>query len=538
MRGTADEPPVLLAGLPPSRGHRRLAFAIMALFLVVFAVTVPFAHTKLPRLEAWIPSFTATIVVTDLVTSVLLFSQFSISRQQALLALAVGYLFSALIVVAYALTFPGLFAPTGLLGAGLQSAVWLYIVWHVASPAGMIVYVLLKSTSGTTTAPQSTAGFDIALSVALAVVVVCVATWFVTAQHDLLPRIYLDRNSLSPSANVAAGVIFLSCAVALALLWFRGSSVLDLWLMVTVSAWLLEITLNGLFLTDRFSLAWYAGRTYALVAGSVVLIALLSEMTALYAHLARSVMRQRAARQARQVAMDAMAASIAHEINQPLGAIAASGSAGLRWLTKATPDIDAACAALNRIVDDSHRASAVIGSIRSMYRKDSHGRAWIGMNDLLRDTLTMAEVELRTHRVSVATELRDELPKLFGDRGQLQQVIQNLILNAIEAMATVPDRARLLRIGTDITQDSDDVVVRIEDYGIGIAEKDKEHIFEPFFTTKSAGTGIGLTICRSIIESHGGRLLVYSNHPGGTIFEVVLPIDGAVAADIGAEPRN
>ena len=372
---------------------------------------------------------------------------------------------------------------------------------------------------------QRSARAEIGLSIAIAIAVACAVTWFITAQHDLLPRIYLDRVSLAPLANVAAGLVFFLCAAALALLWVRRQSVLDLWLMVTVSAWLLEITLQGLFLTNRFSLAWYMGRIFSLIASSVVLIVLLSEMTTLYGHVARSVMRQRSARQARQIAMDAMAASIAHEINQPLGAIAANGQAALRWLTRATPDTEEARAALKRIVDDSHRASAVISGIRSMYKKDLHGRAWLNVNEVVREVLTTVDVELRTYRVSVSTELRDGLPQLFADRGQLQQVFQNLILNAIEAMRSVPAHARLLRIRSDLIQGPLQLMVTVEDSGTGINENDKDRIFEPFFTTKSAGTGIGLTICRSIIESHDGSLRASANHPRGTIFRVAIPVD-------------
>ncbi len=168
--GTTDEPPLLLATLPPSDRQRRMAFAIVASFVVAFLITVPFAYMPLPRLDAWIPAFTSAVVITDLITSALLFSQFSIARQRALLVLATGYLFSALIVVPYALTFPGLFAPTGLLGADLQSAVWLYIIWHMASPLSVIVYELFKNPNDRTTPPShEPLGFRISLSVAIVI---------------------------------------------------------------------------------------------------------------------------------------------------------------------------------------------------------------------------------------------------------------------------------------------------------------------------------------------------------------------------------
>src|SRR5450432_1269158 len=132
MHATTVEQPLLLATLPPSDRQRQLAFAIITIFVAAFAITVPFAHTPLPRLDAWIPIFATALVINDFITAALLFSQFSIARQRALWVLATGYLISGMVVIPYTLTFPGVFAPTGLLGADLQSAVWLYLVWHTA----------------------------------------------------------------------------------------------------------------------------------------------------------------------------------------------------------------------------------------------------------------------------------------------------------------------------------------------------------------------------------------------------------------------
>jgi C4-dicarboxylate-specific signal transduction histidine kinase len=221
--------------------------------------------------------------------------------------------------------------------------------------------------------------------------------------------------------------------------------------------------------------------------------------------------------------MDAMAASIAHEINQPLASMTTNANASLRWLTSATPDLDEAHACLKRIVDDGHRAGEIIGGIRSMFKKGAHGRLLLDANDLVREALTMVDLDLRNQRVSVTTDLRYGLPQLLADRGQLQQVFLNLIMNAIEAMGSGTDRARVLRVSSDIIQETSDVVVTVEDSGTGIGGRDKDRIFQPFFTTKSTGTGIGLTICRSIIESHGGTLRASANKPYGTIFQVTLP---------------
>jgi signal transduction histidine kinase len=500
-----------------------MAFAIVASFVVAFLITVPFAYMPLPRLDAWIPAFTSAVIITDLITSALLFSQFSIVRRRALLVLASGYLFSAVIVVPYALTFPGVFAPTGLLGADLQSAVWLYLAWHMASPLSVVVYELCKDANART-APPSTEPLrsQVSLSVAIVVAAVCALTWLVTVQHDLLPKIYLDRTHLSPTANFAAAVVVALCVLALALLWRRGSSVLDLWLMVTVSAWLLEIILQGVFLTDRFSLAWYVGRTYSLIAGSVVLVMLLSEATTLYADLARTVIRQRAARSARQNAMNTLAASIAHEVNQPLGSIALNAESALQYLARTPPDAGEVRAALQDIAAASARGSQVIASLRAMFNKTARGREPLDVSGLVREVLAILDLDLRAQRVLISTALPAGLPPILADRGQLQQVLLNLITNAIESMRPVSGREHRLRISLN-AENVAEIRISIEDNGAGIDQHDEKKIFEPFFSTKPTGMGIGLTICRSVILSHGGSLRAFANKPHGTTFEIVLP---------------
>jgi signal transduction histidine kinase len=247
--------------------------------------------------------------------------------------------------------------------------------------------------------------------------------------------------------------------------------------------------------------------------------------------LATAIIRQQREREARQVAMDAMAASIAHEVKQPLAAMVTNAKAGLRWLTNKTPDLDEVHVALQGVVDAGYRAAEVIGSVRVMFKKDLQERARFSINDVVREVLTMVDIDLRTQRVSVSTELREGLPQLLADRGQLQQVFLNLIMNAIEAMRSVTDRARVLRIRSDNIQESSSVLVTIEDSGTGIERKDKDRIFEPFFTTKSTGTGIGLAVCRSIVEAHGGSLRASANNPHGTIFYVALPTDFTGATD-------
>ena len=526
MRNTTDEHYLLVATLPPSQGQIRQALCVVVVLLVAFAVTAPFTNTQLPRVDAFIPVLETAIVFNDLITASLLFGQFYILRWWALLVLANGYLFTALIVIPHALTFPGAFAPTGLLGAGLQSTVSLYYFWHVGSPLAVIGYVLLKDVGTAKSTSRHSSFAIIGWNVVLVISTVCALTWVATLGNGFLPNVFLDnvRVNQFPS-SLLAGLTMSLNIVALALLWRRRRSVLDLWLMVMCCAWLLESTITA-FLSARFTVGFYASRIYAFVAVFLVLLILLSETLTLYANLVQSATRRRSNREGRQVAMDAMAASIAHEVKQPITAMTFNSDAGLEFLAETPPNINKARAAFEAIANDGIRAGTVVASLRAMFKRNIHQRVRFEVNDLLQEVLNLIEVDLRAQRISVSTELSNGLPQLIADRIQLQQVFLNLTMNAIDAMRSVTDRARILRIRSEFIREPSGVRVTIENSGTGIDSNDKDHIFEPFFTTKSAGTGIGLAICRSIVDSHGGQLQASANHPYGTIFHVVLPERG------------
>jgi signal transduction histidine kinase len=220
--------------------------------------------------------------------------------------------------------------------------------------------------------------------------------------------------------------------------------------------------------------------------------------------------------------MGEMAASIAHEINQPLAAIATNAAAGLRWLAAATPNLNEASNALTRIVNDARRASEVIGGIRLMFKKDSQAAALQDVNELIREVLTLVRSEVENHRVVIYPELLDDLPQVPVNRVQLRQVIVNLLMNAVDAMDAVTDSARAVRIKTGI-YDSNYLLIAVEDTGTGIDPKNIDRIFDAFFSAKPNGMGMGLSICRSIIEAHGGRLWATTNVPRGAIFQFILP---------------
>ena len=228
------------------------------------------------------------------------------------------------------------------------------------------------------------------------------------------------------------------------------------------------------------------------------------------------------ARATRLTTMGAMTASIAHEINQPLAAIVNNSNAAQRWLSNTPPNLDEVRAALKNIVKDSHRASQVIGSVRAIFRKDRRGNDRLAVNDVIEDILTLVRGEIRKYRILLKVKLPSDLPHVIADRTQLQQVIMNLTMNAIEAMATIMDRERLLIIQS-YAHDVGNLEITIEDFGSGINPSEKDRIFEAFFTTKSEGMGMGLFICRSIVEARGGRLWASPGAHHGSVFHIVLP---------------
>ena len=234
-----------------------------------------------------------------------------------------------------------------------------------------------------------------------------------------------------------------------------------------------------------------------------------------------ATMQAELARVARLTTMGQMTASLAHEINQPLGAIVVNGNAGLRWLARTPPSVDEARTALDQIVKDGHRASDVIDGIRAIFRKGEDRRTPLDVNELIGDVLRLTRAETQNERISVRTELLSDLPNVVGNRVQLQLVFRNLIVNAVEAMSSVTDRERVLHIKSAIV--SSGVRIAVADSGAGIDRKSIDRIFDMFFTTKSHGMGMGLSICRSIIEAHGGKLSASPSHPYGSIFEVDLP---------------
>jgi PAS domain S-box-containing protein len=283
---TGSERNIFLSTMPASGKDRTAAVAIVVVSALLFACAVPFAGMPLAPIPAFVASYQSALAINDLITAVLLFSQFGVSRSRALLLLASGYLFTAIAAMVHALSFPGLFAPGGLLGAGTQTTVWLYMVWHGGFPLLVLGYAGLKARDNGMRM-HGAPGTAILLSVAAVVVAMTAFTAFVTVGHDFLPVLLKNGHYTPVMLGVVATVWCLSLA-ALAVLWFRKPhSVLDIWLMVVLCAWLFDIAMSAILNVARFDLGFYLGRIYGLCAASFVLAVLLIDNVGLQAQLTR-----------------------------------------------------------------------------------------------------------------------------------------------------------------------------------------------------------------------------------------------------------
>jgi C4-dicarboxylate-specific signal transduction histidine kinase len=223
----------------------------------------------------------------------------------------------------------------------------------------------------------------------------------------------------------------------------------------------------------------------------------------------------------RVMTLGELTASIAHEVNQPLAAIVTNGNACLRWLAGATPNLSEARQAVERIIKDSYRASEVISRVRSLVKKTPPRNDWVDLNEVIVEVLALAQSEARRNHVALKRELKQDLPPVRGDRVQLQQVVLNLIMNGMEAIARSKNGERELSVRSDLDTQNN-VLIAVRDSGEGLNSADPARVFDAFYTTKPEGMGMGLAISRTIIESHGGRLWATPNSPQGAVFQFTL----------------
>ena len=295
--------------------------------------------------------------------------------------------------------------------------------------------------------------------------------------------------------------------------------------MVTLLAYMPNFLVAIIGSSIRFTVGWYAARGFILVGSCMLLTVLLVETTFLYSRLASAIILQRRERTNRLLSVDAVTGAIAHELRTPLGAIALNASTALSQLRSNPPELEEMDDILSDIEADSHRAAAMISSIRELSKKTTDRRALTRVEDVGRLVLRLLQHDLQINEVSVATEFQDNLPEVHLDGTELQQVLLNLIRNAIDAMSSVAPEARRLRLTTSFDGQST-VLLSVQDSGPGIPVEDRERIFDPFFTTKSGGMGLGLAISSTVVANHGGKLRLVKSDSDGSIFELAIPVGG------------
>jgi signal transduction histidine kinase len=431
------------------------------------------------------------------------------------------------------------------LGGDQQTTAWLYMAWHVGFPLAVIAYALLRRGLPTSLPSLRRPGLAIAVGVTLVAGVVTGLTVIATAGHDLLPAIMAGHHYTDAMFGTVVTVWGLSLAALAVLVWLRPHSVLDLWLIVVMVAWLCDIGLSAALNSGRFDLGFYAGRLFGVCAASFVLLVLLLETISLYARLADSFSRERAAREGRLAELQQelihvgrvnelgqMASALTHELNQPLTAAtnylaAAQAVMGAGDAVKAAPILD-------RAAQQITRTGAVIERIRQFVKKGEVARRPDDLAEAVREAVALATAGGQARGVTLQTEFDPALPPVLIDRVQIQQVVLNLVRNAIEAMANSPRRTLVVRTAAAPDMAAE---VSIADTGPGLDAAVREKLFQPFVTTKASGMGVGLSICRSIIELHGGRIWIDDNRGGGTVFHFTVPCVRAAAPPVWRDDR-
>jgi signal transduction histidine kinase len=521
----AEERQIFLSSQAATAGQRRRALIVVAASAALFVALAPFAKTPLAPVAAFLPAYEAALVINDLITAVLLFGQFGILRWRALLVLSGAYLFSALMAVAHALSFPGLFTHGGLLGAGPQTTAWIYFLWHGAFPLMILAYALLAREAA------GTAGRGAAVAHALGAVGAAIAlVLLATAGHDLLPVVMQGDRDASTKVIVAASTWVLSLAALYALWRRKPHTIVDVWLMVVMCAWIFDVALAAVLNAGRYDVGWYAGRIYGLAASALVLVVLLLENGILYARLVAAHEREQAERSLVEKKtvelmelnkeLDAFSYSVSHDLRAPLRAI--DGYA--RILEEdCAGGLDAEGRRLLGVVRTSaHRMGQLIEDLLALSRtgRQEPSRMPLDMERLAREVAAELAAQQRERRAAVEVSA---LPAARGDPSLLRQVWVNLIGNGMKYSG----KSERPRVEIGGREDGEESVYWVRDNGVGFDMKYAERLFGAFQRLhrpdEFPGTGIGLAIVQRVIKRHGGRVWAEAKPGEGACFYFSLP---------------
>lgn len=506
---------------PPSSREIRLSLATVGLLVAALVLIIPFSDIQAREINAFVPTSDTIMFLSDLIIATLLYAQAAIFRSSALNVLASVHVFNALLIVAHALSFPGAFTPTGLLG-GVNTTAWLFVIRRAAFPIAIILYVALKGRESKTLPAAEKPTAPINSWILGAVVLAAAATLLVTVGHDLLAPLFVNRrDAIAANVDIVGLASLALYVVAMAVLFRRRQSVLDVWLLVALSGFLAQMLLN-LASHNRFTVGFYFEYVLLVFATLVVMLALIGESNRLYVRLALATAARNRERAARLMSVNALATALFREIGQPLAALKLNTSAGLGWLKGKNADPTKAAQSFRAAVEASELTLDLINNVRAKIPDVSGSLAQVSLNDLVRETIHLLGEELAARDITLKLDLSDELPAIRGRRKHLQEVLINLLTNAMEAVVLEGRKLRTIIVRSAV-QGDDQVSLEVIDTGPGIPPDKMGQIFDPFVTTKPTGLGLGLTVSRTIIEDHGGRLWATRNDGNGATFHFTLP---------------
>jgi signal transduction histidine kinase len=497
----------LVYTVPANQVQIRITSGVALALFLVFVVAL-FERRELVNFGlAYLPFTSAFLILGDWITAALLLAQAKALRTSPLAMLAAGFFFTGLLVVLRVLTAPSFVTPD----PTNNTPLFFYLASHAALPLAVVAYTWPGQAGNPPAAASNHPARRYLVGAILLVASLILAATAVETSFPFTPPIFLG-----------SAVVMLLTIAAMVMLGFSLRSELDLWLLLALWGWVLEVALIALDSRGN-TLGWYAARGLGLASGLFVLFTMIEETTRLYGQSVQQLEDQDHERERRFLTREAIAASIAHELRQPLAAILLNAQVARKYPEGRSGDM---AETLSDIIASGHRANDIIQNTRAMFAGQSSEKHPVDMEPLLRSTLDMVARKTRARKIAVTLVMEGTLKPVRVNAVQIQQVLINLFQNAIEALSRVGGRPRTLEVRCIAGQEKECLTIRVEDNGPGIELDDRKKIFTPFFTTRKHGSGLGLMIASLVLEAHRGRISVEPLSPFGTAFVIRLPYEG------------